>query len=788
MGVGNGSYENKKNNITISEQNNKNIIIESKNSLAPSHQSSSFCSLSQDDSPIIVIRVDGNTKTKNKIPDNNFQEEEEQTNRTSLIILKIPPIVSKDDNIPENNLDETFVVSPIEDEANDLNKKEFKENQEVKDTKNEMKGEQNNDRPKSPKEKTKNLRILINTYKKDKRKMDENLILTILREICLDLKRANKEKIVFLDIKPDNIIINDEFNITIGDSSLSTNNFKYSAPEILKPNNNHIDKDKAVIWSVGCILYELCKQKSCFKYTKNKMKYYEILKKKKIKLNNEYKNLNKLLKNLLVIDVNDRYNIEELTKDVKELYSKLKKPENLNDLDELSKNILKKFDKNQTEIIIDTSIKTKTDMKKEIDFFEINNDQMRINNLEFSEIYIDAEKKEKQDKYILGNEGKHKVLLEFDEKNVKCSKLFYNCDQIIDINLYLFNTSMIKDMSSMFSYCKNLKKLDLSPLNTLNVENISRMFCFCENLEELDLSTLDTQKVNNMESVFDNCMKLKKINLNSINTKNVNNMKKMFNNCINLNYLNLLSFDTSNVTNMDSMFMDCKSLVKLDLSNFNTTKVELFNDMFKNCENLKFLDISYFNTEKATHSITNLFANCNKLQKIILNNKEKEKKINILSNSKIRCNIIELKLTLAYKYFIDLFIYIFQLEDKGDSVDKKRSIERFLLKNKYPHTNKISQLFEDLSEFIDNYDFDQFNIDFDENIINQIIWNIGKYKGNGEYQEIIELMKEYEIDDLFKQLIKVREDKFKEGFKEQEKIIIKEIRQKCNSKIIDFKK
>ena len=562
-----------------------------------------------------------------------------------------------------------------------------------------------------------------------------------------------------MDIKPDNIIINDEFNITIGDSSLSTNNFKYYAPEILKSNNNHIDKDKAVIWSVGCILYELCQKKSCFKYIKNKMKYYEILKKKKIiKLNNEFKNLNKLLNNLLVIDVNDRYNIEELCKDVKELYSKLKKPENLNDLDELSKNILNKFDKNQIEIKIDTSIKTKTDMKNQIDFFEINDNQLRINNLEFSEIYIDGEKKEKQDKYNLGNEGKHKIILEFDKKSDKCSKLFYNCDQIIDINLYLFNTSIVKDMSSMFGYCKNLKKLDLSPLNTLNVENISRMFCFCENLEELDLSTLDTQKVNNMESVFDNCMKLKEINLHSINTKNVNNMKKMFNNCINLNYLNLLSFDTSNVTNMDSMFMDCKSLVKLDLSNFNTSKVELINDMFKNCENLKFLDISYFNTEKATHSITNLFANCNKLQKIILNNKEKEKKINILSNSKIRCNIIELKLTLAYKYFIDLFIYIFQLEDKGDSVDKKRSIERFLLKNNYPHTNKISQLLEDLSEFIENYDFDQFNIDFNKNIINQIIWNIGNYKGIEEYQEIIELMKEYEIDDLFKQLIKVREE------------------------------
>ena len=193
MGVGNGSYENKKKNITISEQNNKEIIIESKNSLAPSHQSSSFCPLSQDDCPLIVIKVNGNTKTRNKIPDNNFLEQ--QTIRTSLIILKIPPIIPKDDNLPEKNIDESFSVSPINDEENDLNKEEFKENQEVKITKIEMKEEQVNDSLKSSKEKIKNLRILIDTYKKNKRKMDENLILTILREICLEIKRANKKKL-----------------------------------------------------------------------------------------------------------------------------------------------------------------------------------------------------------------------------------------------------------------------------------------------------------------------------------------------------------------------------------------------------------------------------------------------------------------------------------------------------------------------------------------------------------------------------------------------------------------
>ena len=495
--------------------------------------------------------------------------------------------------------------------------------------------------------------------------------------------------------------------------------------------------------------------------------------------------MNKLINNLLVIDINDRYDINQVCKNIKELYLK---PENYDEFDELSRNIFKRLDKNNLELTIDTSIKIKVEEKEKNDFekdknyFEIDEKQMKINELEYSEITIDGEKKEKQDKYDL-EKGKHRILLEFEKNFENCFKLFYNCQKIINIDFYLFNTSEVKDMSYMLSYCKNLKKLDLSNLNTLNVEKINNMFSFCENLEELDLSTLDTRQIKNMESLFDNCLRLKKINLLFINTKNVNNMGKMFNNCINLNYLDLSSFDTTNVKNMDSMFLNCKEIKMLDLSNFNTKNLEIINNMFSGCKNMNILDISYFNTLKVTSGLNNIFNNCYNLKKIIINNKEINKKPNIFTNSNIKGNIINLKLTLAYKSLIDLFIYKFQLKEKSSLIHKKKIIERHLLKNKDIYSEKINQLLEDLLELIENYDYDEFNIDFKKkNIIEQIIKNIGEYKGNDNYQEIIEIMNKFEIDDLLKKLIELREDKFKDKFKEEELNIINEIKEKFQLK------
>ncbi len=135
----------------------------------------------------------------------------------------------------------------------------------------------------------------------------------------------------------------------------------------------------------------------------------------------------------------------------------------------------------------------------------------------------------------------------------------------------------------------------------------------------------------------------------------------------------------------------------------------------------------------------------------------------------MKCNIIDLKLTLAYKSFIDLFIYFFKLDDKMDLVNKKRNISIFLFKKKSKYALEINELLEDLLEFIDNYRYDEFEIDFERNIIEQIITNIIEYKGNEEYRKIKEIINE-DCEKLFKGLIEKREKK------EEEQTIIEKLK------------
>ena len=135
-----------------------------------------------------------------------------------------------------------------------------------------------------------------------------------------------------------------------------------------------------------------------------------------------------------------------------------------------------------------------------------------------------------------------------------CYKMFYECYDLIALNLSNFDTSKMTDMSWMFDNCLNLTTLDLSNFDTSNVTNMSYMFSKCQSLTSLDLSNFDTSKVTDMSYMFSYCSRLISLDLSS--------------------------FDTSNVTDMSYMFKDCSGLTLLDLSNFNTSKVTIMGDMF----------------------------------------------------------------------------------------------------------------------------------------------------------------------------------------------------------------
>ena len=113
----------------------------------------------------------------------------------------------------------------------------------------------------------KNLKLFIEEKKKIHKYIDENIIKNIIIQICLGLKEIHEKKVMHRDLTPDNIFINENYQIKIGDFGISkklktnveyTNaingKFKYFAPELVKgiKNNHKID-----IYAFGCIIYEL---------------------------------------------------------------------------------------------------------------------------------------------------------------------------------------------------------------------------------------------------------------------------------------------------------------------------------------------------------------------------------------------------------------------------------------------------------------------------------------------------------------------------------------------------
>ena len=112
-----------------------------------------------------------------------------------------------------------------------------------------------------------NLRSFINKNINDNTLIEENIIINIVKQLCIGIKEIHNKKIIHRDLKPENIFINDNMNIKIGDFGISkqSNNtyalttkkvasINYASPEILKKGTYN---EKSDIYSLGCIIYEL---------------------------------------------------------------------------------------------------------------------------------------------------------------------------------------------------------------------------------------------------------------------------------------------------------------------------------------------------------------------------------------------------------------------------------------------------------------------------------------------------------------------------------------------------
>ncbi len=91
--------------------------------------------------------------------------------------------------------------------------------------------------------------------------------------------------------------------------------------------------------------------------------------------------------------------------------------------------------------------------------------------------------------------------------------LFYQCSNLINLNLKNFNTSSVTNMNSMFSDCSNLKMLNISNFDVSKVTNMTSMFQGLKSVTWLDLTSFKTNNsiLTEGDTMFANSTKLANI-------------------------------------------------------------------------------------------------------------------------------------------------------------------------------------------------------------------------------------------------------------------------------------
>ena len=197
------------------------------------------------------------------------------------------------------------------------------------------------------------LNKFITDHKNKGTKINQKIILIISLDICKGIMEIHKNNLIHRDLKPENIFINRNYQIKIGDfgilkqlsdhtkvaySQIGTD--LYYAPERFE--NEYYD-NKIDIWSLGCIIYELCALKKCFNSRmdiinkiKSKIKFYG-----KIDSNYYNKDLQNIIYKLLEPNPKKRPNIEEVYNLINDCNANINLDDNIiNSLDKTSFNIL----------------------------------------------------------------------------------------------------------------------------------------------------------------------------------------------------------------------------------------------------------------------------------------------------------------------------------------------------------------------------------------------------------------------------------------------------------------
>ena len=190
---------------------------------------------------------------------------------------------------------------------------------------------------------------------------------------------------------------------------------------------------------------------------------------------------------------NNENNIKEVKFNNITTYNYLKKERVINEI--ILTLIIEKHEINQKIFFLDNTdyIDPKTNVRHY-------HDNLKELNQINTKVFINK-KEYKYSKYFIPyKEGIFEIKIIIYINMYNCSYMFYNCQNIISIDISNFNTSNVNDMYQMFCNCTNLSTLsDISRWNTNNVRNMNWMFFNCSKLSVLpDISKWNTNSVNDM--------------------------------------------------------------------------------------------------------------------------------------------------------------------------------------------------------------------------------------------------------------------------------------------------
>ena len=294
-----------------------------------------------------------------------------------------------------------------------------------------------------------------------------------------------------------------------------------------------------------------------------------------------------------------------------------------------------------------------------------------------------------------------KVYLNTDSSRMFFSKIVgQKIRNVLDMDLFNFDTSKVTNMGYMFSGMSNLTSLNLSNFDTSKVTNMYEMFDAMSNLTSLNLSNFDTSQVTNMQHMFDSISNLTTLNLSNFNTSKVTDMGYMFAAASKLTTLNLSNFDTSKVTNMSHMFYGVSNLTTLNLSSFDTSRVTDMSWMFKGMSNLTTLNLSNFNTSKVT-DMSYMFNGATNLITLNLSSFDTSQVTDMSRMFRYVPNLTTLNLSnfntskvTDMSYMFTDMLNLASLDISNfDTSNVTKMNQMFLLPNGYEHNDKLEKIY-----------------------------------------------------------------------------------------------